>query len=389
MLERSRRAQRPRQRVGFSLVEVVVSMTILFIVLTVSTGLLRSQNALVAGQMSREDAEQNARFATTTIERELRMAGAGVVDGQPTLVVAGSTSVVFNADLVSRTMGDVGSVDVDTSVDESAASVFQKVNSYVLPGTAFAYPETTYTNGAGVPSSAETISYYLAADSSTGAGEYALYRRVNAAPPEVMARGILHTAADTLFQYFTSDTLGNVTPVAATKLPLVHTVAIDGATADTGKVALVDSIVAVRLKFRVNVHDRHGGTTTREAAVMIRILNAGMPHATTCGDPPLGITPTAVASDPADSVPHATITWPASLDEAAGEKSVERYMLFRRPSSATAFTESFASVPAGLTTYSYVDANVQSGDSWVYGVAAQDCTPTNSAIGVTGAVIIP
>jgi len=368
---------------------MVVSMTILFAVLTVGTGLLRSQNALVAAQMTREDAEQNARFATTTIERELRMAGVGVVDGQPTLVVAGSTSVVFNADLVSRTIGDVGAVDVDAGADPAAASVFTREDAYVLPGTSLAYPETTYTNGGGVPSGAETISYYLVADSSTGSGEYALYRRVNAAPAEVMARGILHTTQDTLFQYFTSDTLGNVTPVASSKLPLVHSVVIDGSVADTGKVALVDSIVAVRMKFRVAVHDRHGGTTVREAAVMIRVLNAGMPHATTCGDPPLPIAPTAVPSDAADSVPHATITWAASLDEAAGEKSVERYMLFRRASTATAFSESFASVPAGSATYSYVDANVQSGDSWVYGVAAQDCTPTNSAIGVTGTVIIP
>lgn len=389
MRTRIRSERRPRRRAGFSLVEMVVSMTILFAVLTVSTGLLRSQNALVAAQLTREDAEQNARFATTTIERELRMAGAGAVDGQPTLVVAGSTSVVFNADLVSRTVGDVGAVDVDRGVDPSAASVFARADAYVLPGTSRAYPETTYTNGGGVPSGAETISYYLVADSSTGSGEYALYRRVNAAPAEIMARGILHTSADTLFQYFTSDTLRNVTPVASAKLPLVHSVIIDGSVTDTGKVALVDSIVAVRMKFRVAVHDRHGGTTVREAGVMIRILNAGMPHATTCGDPPLAVAPAAVASDPGDSVPHATISWAASLDEAAGEKSVERYMLFRRPSTATAFTESFASVPAGLTTYSYVDANVQSGDSWVYGVAAQDCTPTNSAIGVTGAVIIP
>ena len=382
-------ARPARRRAGFSLIEMVVSMTIFLLVLSISTGLLRSQNALVSGQMSREDAEQNARFATTTIERELRMAGAGVVDGQPTLVVAGSTSVVFNADLVSRTIGDVGAVDVDTSVGETAASVFDRANAYVLPGTAFAYPDTTYSSSGG-PSGAETISYYLLADSTSGyPGEYALYRRVNAAPAEVMARGILHASSDTLFQYFTSDTLGNVTPVPSSRLPLVHSVPIDGSVADTGRAALVDSIVAVRLKFRVSVHDLHGGTTTREAAVMIRILNAGMPHATTCGDPPLGVTPTATASDPADSVPHVTITWPASLDEWSGEKSVERYMLYRRSSSETAFSETFASVPAGLTTYSFTDANVKSGETWVYGVAAQDCTPSNSPIGVTSAVTLP
>lgn len=365
-------------------------MTILFAVLTISTGLLRSQNALVAGQMTREDAEQNARFAATTIERELRMAGIGVVDGQPTLVVAGSTSVTFNADLVSRTIGDVGAVDVDTAADPATTSVFDQKDAILLPGTTQIYPETTYASMGGVPSGAETITYYLASDSTSKyAGEYALYRRVNAAPPQVMARGILHTSTDTLLQYFTTDTSGNVKQVPQSWLPLVHTIPIDGSISDTGRVALVDSIVAVKLEFRIAVHDQHGGTTVRDAAVMIRVLNAGMPHATTCGDPPLGVTPTATPSAVDDSVPHVTITWSPSLDETAGEKSVERYMLYRRPSGATSFSESFASVPAGLSAYTYVDADVASGQSWVYGVAAQDCTPSNSVIGLTSAVTLP
>jgi hypothetical protein len=369
---------------------MVVSMAILLVVLTVSTGLLRSQNALMAGQMTREDAEQNARFATTTVERELRMAGIGVVDGQPTLVVAGSTSVTFNADLVSGTVGDVGAVDVDTAATSAMTSVFKESDAIILPGTTNGYPDTTYSSLSGVPSGAETITYYLAADSTSRyADEYALYRRVNAAAPEIMARGILHTSADTLFQYFTSDSSGNVTPVAKTLLPLIHTVPIDGSISDTGRVALVDSIVAVKVRVRVAVHDQHGGTTTRDAAVMIRVLNAGMPHATTCGDPPLGVAPTATPSTVDDSVPHATITWSPSIDETAGQKSVERYMLYRRPSSATTFSETFASVPAGLASYSYTDADVRSGETWVYGVAAQDCTPSNSVIGVATAVTIP
>jgi len=65
------------------------------------------------------DAMQNAQFAASQIERELREAGAGVADVQPMLVQADSEAMTFNANMVSIDTGDVRAVyqirDADTN----------------------------------------------------------------------------------------------------------------------------------------------------------------------------------------------------------------------------------------------------------------------------------
>lgn len=388
---RGARRDTPRAlRAGFSLVELVVSMTILLVVLAVCVNVLRRQSSFMANQSGRADAEQSARFAIASLERELRMAGAGVVNGQPMLVAATPTSIVFNVDLVSRTPGDVGAVIVDQDADTGTVGVFRQAQAIVLPGTTNTYPETTYMKSPGVESGAETIAYYLAPDSTSARpNEYILFRRVNAAPPQVMVRNVLHTTADTVFQYFKTDTAGNLSAVPGTSLPLFHAAAIHGSPADTGVYATVDSIRTVRTMLTVVDHDPRSGDIPRTVTSRLRILNAGLAAQLTCGDPPIGVSPAATPSLPGDSVPHVTITWNASVDEHAGQKSVERYILYRRPAAAAAFTEAFATIPAGNTAYTYTDTDVRSGESWIYGVSAQDCTPSNSAIGATFAVTVP
>jgi hypothetical protein len=49
----------------------------------------------------------------------------------------------------------------------------------------------------------------------------------------------------------------------------------------------------------------------------------------------------------------------------------------------------FLSIPAGSTSYSYLDSAVQTGDQWVYSVAAQDCSPSMSSTVSTGVIIVP
>jgi hypothetical protein len=97
-----------------------------------------------------------------------------------------------------------------------------------------------------------------------------------------------------------------------------------------------------------------------------------------------------------DSLPatYVKIQWPKSTDDGGGERDVERYVLYRRLSSATTFDQPFASVPAGGATgtppkYLFQDTDVQSGQSWIYGVAAQDCTPLISTVGTASVVTIP
>jgi hypothetical protein len=378
-----------RARAGFTLLEILIASSLLLFILGVSTQFLRRQTNAVSGQSGRLDAQQNAHFSLSTLERELRVAGIGVVDQQPIIVQAAPLAMTFNGDLVSRVKGDPGAVYIDVDADSDAVEGFRSRDAVKLPNSNVPYPDSTYMKGPGVLTNAETIAFWLAKDSSSNyANEYILYRRVNNLPQKVVARGIVVNATDTVFQYFKIDTAGVLRAISTAALPLYHTAKTHGATSDTGRFAIVDSIKLVRIRMTSVYHDRKGDVT-RRLETTIRIMNAGLIRRTTCGDPPIGVTPVAATSAPFATSPFVNITWARSLDETQGEKDIERYAIFRRLSTAPDFSEPIASIPAGSATYTFTDTNVRFGESWVYGVTAQDCTPASSGIGSTATVIIP
>ncbi len=378
-------------RRGFTMIELLVATILLMVVMATTIQTFRKSSTLLGAQGGRLEAQQNARFAVTSFDRDLRVAGVGVVADQPILVEADTTAIVFNVDLISRTLGDVGSVYVDTSADSNAVSAMKSVNKMLLPGMTTYYPNSTYVQSGGAVSGAETIAYYIARDSSSYANQYNLYRRVNATTPEIIARGIQYTPGDTIFQYFKSDTLGNLTAVPMSSLPLYHKATIHGSIADTGKFALVDSIRTVKVKLVARYHDPHEPTSsiTRTIRSTLVIMNAGLVNATTCGNPPLGVTVTDSTSPLGSTSPFVTIMWHPSIDDGGGEHDVENYAIYRRPDSVATFSQPIANVPAGDTLYSWTDINVATGDHWIYGVSAQDCTPSSSPIGHTGTIIVP
>lgn len=383
-----------RARRGFTIIEVLISMALMLAVIGMSTQLFRRQSAAVSMQAGRLDAQQNSRFAIANLDRELRMAGGGVADKQPLLVMAGPTAVTFNADLVALDTGDLAAVYINPDADSDAVNVLRSTNKITLPGTTKLYPDTTYMQNVGVPSLAETISYWLSKDStSTRNNEYILFRRANARPPRVVARGILYNPGDTIFRYYKADTTGALVPISGALLPLIHTAPIHGTNADTGKSALTDSIRQVRVQFTSIFHDpRTGKDVTRRMQSTIRLMNAGLIRHTTCGNAPLGVTPTATVTAANGTTvlqTYVTISWSKSIDETTGEKDVERYAIYRRLSSSPTFDEPFASVPAGQSSYTFTDSDVTSGQSLVYGVTALDCTPLASPMGQTSTVVIP
>jgi prepilin-type N-terminal cleavage/methylation domain-containing protein len=384
--------KRLNPRHGFTLVEMLVAMIILMVVMAGTIETFRKSSILLGGQGGRIEAQENARFAITTLDRDLRVAGVGVVAGQPLLVEADTTAIVFNVDAVSRTPGDVGAVYVDTNADSNAVGAMRSVNKLLLPGMAVFYPNSTYVQPSGTISGAETIAYYLGKDSTSSyATDYLLYRRVNATAPQIIARGIQYTPGDTIFQYFKTDTVGNLTAIPMSSLPLYHKATIHGSIADTGKFALVDSITTVKVKLIAVYHDpkNPGVAVTRPMRSTLVIMNAGLINATTCGNPPLGVTVTDSTSVAGASAPFITIMWPRSGDDGSGEQDVVSYAIYRRPPAVSSFNQPVASVPAGSPTYSWTDNNVASGDQWIYGVSAQDCTPSSSPIGSTGTIIVP
>ncbi len=391
--------QRSRQhnRRGFTLPELLIGMMLLLVITGAATQFMRRQTNLITREAGRMDALQNAEFAATQIERELREAGAGVVDNQPMLVQVDSEAITFNANMVSIDTGDVKAVYQLSDADTNGTRVMQKSERIPLPNSnpAVSYPDTTY-NTSGTPSSAETISYFLRKDSTTTlTGRYLLFRRANALTPTLVARGIVKDARDTVpfFTYFITDTLNRRVPISRSKLPLYHGV-VHGAASDTGKFALPDSIRVVRIHFlAISKDPKTGADGLRTVESKVRLMNAGLLNRTSCGQPPYAPpAPTVVSSVPNAPIPAVTITWAKATDDGGGEKDIERYAIYRRLTSVLAFGDPITSLPAGLaggvTSYKFVDTAVTPGLSYTYGIAAQDCTPLVSAIAASPSVTV-
>ncbi len=370
--------------------ELLVAMILMMVIMTVAVQTFRRSSTLLASQAGSLEAQQNARFAITNLDRDLRVAGIGTADDQPMIVQASNTAITFNVDLVSRDSSDVSAVYIDPRADSNTTSAMRTGTKITLPGSSTLYPDSTYYRADGLLSPAETISYYLVKDSTTSvSNEYILWRRVNAAPPRIVARGIQFNPTDTVFQYYRAHDTGAVSLIPQSSLPLYHPVAAHGSPADTGSFALIDSIRSVRVKFTAVYHDPLRGDVLRPIQATIRLLNAGLINRTTCGEPPLGVAVTTATSGPGASSPFVKLSWSASLDDGAAENDVDRYAIYRRPDTAATFIQPYASVPAGAASYNYIDSDVRAGDRWIYGVAAQDCTPSSSPVYTTGIVTVP
>ena len=63
------------------------------------------------------------------------------------------------------------------------------------------------------------------------------------------------------------------------------------------------------------------------------------------------------------------------MDEAAGERDVEKYVIYRRTAGRAAFDDALQSVPAGQASYTFDDASVLNDSTYIFGVTALDCTP--------------
>ena len=384
-----------RPRRGFSLAEIVISLLLLTIISGAAVQFLRKQTGLVTRETSRMDAMQNAQFAGSQIDRELREAGAGVADAQPMLVQVDSMAMTFNANMVSVDTGDVRAVYQLRDADTNGTRAMLKSERTALPNSSpvVTYPETTYTAASGIQSGAETISYYLRPDSTTPrTNDYLLFRRLNAQPPSLIARGIVKDARDTMpfFTYYKTDTLNRLRAIPRSQLPLYHGV-IHGAANDTGRFALTDSIRAVRVHFLTATRDPRSGTDAlRTVQTLVRMMNAGLLNRTSCGQPPYPTPAPLVVSSVAGATSKVVvITWGASTDEAGGERDIERYAVFRRVSSETTFGDPISSIPSALSgTYSFNDFGVIAGQTYVYGIAAQDCTPLLSSVTSSPAVTV-
>jgi type II secretory pathway pseudopilin PulG len=381
-------AHRIQSRAGMTLVEVVVALLIGLIVLQVAVGFFSQQGQAFSRGTTSMNALQNSRYALNALEKDVRTLGINVPEGQPSLVYAGPDVVAFNADYASNDANDLFAVYLERGAPASQMQAATPGSAFLVPMTAFTYPSAVYRQG-DVNSPAETLSVYFAPDATTQRGDdFALYRQVNGGAPAVVARSILRTGSLSFFDYLAVQVPANaptrLAPVGSG--PFVHRAAVHGSRADTGAVARVDSIRAVRVRFTVTSADADGLERKRQVERTIRMPNAGIASRNVCGDRPQGAPLAAVVVDMGDGSRAVQLTWPPSVDETGGEEDVLRYVVWRRAVGEASWGDPYMSIPAGQGGYVYIDQSVTPGVAVEYALAAQDCTPSGSALSTSAAV---
>jgi prepilin-type N-terminal cleavage/methylation domain-containing protein len=378
---------------GLTLIEMMIALLVFSVVLAGALAFLRTQGRSFTLGSQRVAMLQNSRFALDELEKDLRTAGAGAPDIQPALIYLGASVMAFNANYLTNTPGDVFAVYYNPDAPNGSTDAVRKTGQFTIPLTAVVYPDTDYLDGGVINSSAETITFYFQQDSTTTRNDdYVLYRQINNLPREVVSRNILQTTGVQFFQYYWQTLVAGVPTlqqVTNATLPWRHTIPIHLAVADSGPAARIDSVRAVQVSFTVT--NGLTGTAERKRTVSryIRLPNVGLANKQTCGDDPiLGSTLTAAWSTVHNGV---DLTWNAAVDELGGEKDVTRYVLWRKLVTDPVWADPYLSIPpTGTSPYLYTDRDVGvSGTQYIYGLAAQDCTPSNSSMTTSLPVTIP
>lgn len=378
-------------RRGMTLVEVLIALILFGVVTTTVFSFLGSQNESFSRGTERMDVLQNLRFAVNLVEQEVRTAGVNTVEEQPLMVYAGQSVVAFNSDLTSNIRNDPFAVYYDPDAPAGAVTAMTLAQRTTLPGTSFVYPDSAYSRS-GTMSAAETITLYFEPDPTTRrTDDYRLMRQVNDRAPDLVSRDLLPTDGAPFFQYYWSTTTPAGAPtvdvVPPDSLPLAHSVPLHGSAADTAPAARIDAVRGVRVSFTAT--NGLTGTDERQRAItrLIRLTNSGVVRRRVCGDRPiLGSALTATAVNQAGGVNVIELTWNRATDEAGGELDVVRYVIWRRLSTETAWGDPYVSIPAGQASYTWTDSRVADADSYVYALAAQDCTPLQSALATAGPI---
>jgi prepilin-type N-terminal cleavage/methylation domain-containing protein len=384
-----------RDERGFTLIELIVAIMIYGIVLAAGIGFVSTQNTMFHRGLDRMTALQNERYALGSLETDIPTLGTDVPTQQPSLVYAGSDVLAFSADYASNIPNDIFASYIDPGAPNGQVTAPDP--SITIPNTAFSWPDTLYTSTAGARSPAELLIFWFAPDSATTrTDDYVLYRQVNDGTPEPLARNILALSDSTpFFSYMRRvdfpSAPATLVSIPDDSLPIVHTSILHRVPADTAASARADSIRAVRVSFRSTNGLSGQNERIVAASRMIDMPNAGFSLMQTCGDEPImGDTLGAALVDLGGGNYAARLTWNAAVDETSGEQDVARYVIYRQTLPiGTDWGDPFLSIPAGLPNYQHDDQTVQSGQTYEYAIAAQDCTPMLSSLEESGLVVVP
>jgi type II secretory pathway pseudopilin PulG len=379
-----------RSTAGFSLIELLVAITMLIGVTGAGYALFKSQSTSFRENTQRYDLVQNARGSLEWSDRVIRTMGAGVVGQQPMLVYGNDNVIAFNADFVERDTTDMRwAAYWNPDVPVADAQVWNSAAATAVPRSspAYTYPTATYQMSNGALSPAETYILYFELDAgTTRADDYILYQRVNAGTPEILARNLLPASSGApFFQYLLHRVLpsGDTLFLASgTLLPLTRRQLVAGISAsDSANYVRPDSVRAVRMNYRVTNGQAGAAERIREVSTVIETPNNGIPMPTVCGRsplPPAALTAVEVGTGEGS----VQLAWSASTDQESGEVDVRQYVVWRRLATATVWAEPLLVVrtePGQATYTSAVTDNIP-GTAYRYAVAAQDCTPNLSTM---------
>jgi type II secretory pathway pseudopilin PulG len=373
-----------------TLVELLVALLIMGIVTSAALALVRQQEMAFEAGTGRMDVLQNYRFAAELLERELRTAGSGVVDGQPFLVYADGATLAFNADFATNDTANSFAVYRNPTAPIEEVGALTRRRRLRLPRTSFEYPDSTYRDG-GTNSPAETIVFFFAPDTSTAdVHDFALFRQVNDLSPAVVARNLLPMEGRAFFEYqevVEESGTPRTSWVPGAALPLRHTAPVHLSAADVGAGARIDRVRAVRISFAsTNGETKESRRQSRAMSRLVSMPNAGVRRLQICGGAPIFLA--AVTASQLPGEPRVEVRWSPSADDGGGENDVVRYAIFRRRPGSGDWGEPFFSVPAGLSGYAYTDGRVVVDSAYQYAVSAQDCTPSMSGLRTSGTVTV-
>lgn len=371
---------------GLTLIELLVALLVFSVVLAGALSFLRRQSRAFTMGNERFGMLQNMRFGVNALEKDLRTAGAANPDEQPPLVYAGDDVIAFNGNYLTNVAGDVFAVYYNPDAPSGTVAALTKAEQIVIPMTSFIYPDTSYYMDPArtLNSPSETIIFYFAPDSETvRPDDFILYRQVNNEPRELLGRNVLAVTGVPFFRYYRHDnSAGPLTllQVPAGQIPLMHSVKVHLSLADTSVFARIDSVRAVQVSFSIT--NGLTGTAERKRTVqrLVRLPNAGLRNKKICGDEPLlgSVGFNAVYQALPTGEPAVNLTWSPATDENGGEKDVVLYVIWRRLAANLEWGEPYLSLPAGSVNYVFTDADVDPATSYVYALAAQDCTPRTS-----------
>jgi Tfp pilus assembly protein FimT len=373
-----------RARAGFSMVEMIFAVSITVLVFSIAIPFFRAQTRAMDAGAGKLDAFQSARYAVARIESDLRFAGGEV--GQPVMVQAAPFAIAFNANRQGRTTTtDPNASYWDASLDTLTSQSWLVSRATTLRKSSKTYPTSAYTTPNGTTSLAETIQYFLHADTSGGrTNQYVLYRRINDRDSTLVTRN-LYVASDSsfFFRYYVTNAAGTTSAVANASTPIYW----------DDSLARDDSMTAVQIRATGVFYDaRARANVYRQLYTTVKLRNAFKLLPINCGAVPatpdsLGVT---VENAPAGQKLDVRLDWTSVAGDSTAPRDVRQYILYRRVNGATTWIPIGSKPARGARNYRYLDLAIPvAAGTYQYGLAARDCSGLSVVRAGTATVTFP